>query len=293
MTTITLTGIDERTDLEALDALAAEHIRAEFGILYSAQRTGKEPRYPAEAAIASFLGHPGLKGRCALHICGAEALESALNGGLSYWLAQVPRFQINGPVRPDHVAQLCRDWPHATIITQHNVRNAMLCRLDAENHSLLFDESGGRGKKPERWERPPIPEKAFGYAGGLGPYNIAEEAQKIGQVANPGWWVDMESSLRGYGDWFDAEKARAVLESCRGLKPLGGEFWLHSIHGAVAVLGWKNGHVIGICRGRQRALELGLLLGRLCLRPEGFYLEDPAGKRDTHAIALQPGDGPE
>lgn len=255
------------------------------GILYSVKNAGIAKRYPSRAWINSTLARPALRGRCALHICGDSTRADLLAGLLSFECAQVPRIQVNGKLRPEQARQLCDEWPDASIITQHNATNPLLYHLDRENHSLLFDESGGRGQAPAGgWQRAPIPDKAFGYAGGLGPENIQAEAEKIGQLANPGWWVDMEGRLRSPDDWFDVDKARDVLILCRGMKPLGGEFWLHAIHGAVAVLGYRNGHVVGICKGTQRALELRLLEGRLCLRPEGFYLEDPAMKRDTHKL---------
>jgi hypothetical protein len=98
------------------------------------------------------------------------------------------------------------------------------------NLSLLFDESKGLGTLAASW--PGAAEAAgvpFGYAGGLGPDNVAEQ---LGRMAGPAAglpvWIDMESSLRtmrprgdddhdhGGGaqdDTFDVGKAVRCLET--------------------------------------------------------------------------------
>ena len=66
------------------------------------------------------------------------------------------------------------------------------------NLSFLFDESKGRGTLAANW--PGVAEAAgvpFGYAGGLGPENVAAQLARMALAAHGApVWVDMESSLR-------------------------------------------------------------------------------------------------
>ena len=60
-----------------------------------------------------------------------------------------------------------------------------------------------------------VQRRSHGYAGGLGPDNLAVELASIKAVASSGWWVDMESKLRDEHDKFDvgrAEQCAAIFE---------------------------------------------------------------------------------
>jgi len=115
------------------------------------------------------------------------------------------RIQVNGLLEIPDVRHLCRLYPRHTIITQHTPKNRYLMAVNAENHVLLVDGSGGRGISPESWRQPDTA-KVVGFAGGLGPDNLADELQTISRIARPGWWVDMEGKLR-VDDWFSLELA--------------------------------------------------------------------------------------
>lgn len=83
--------------------------------------------------------------------------------------------------------------------------------------SGLFDTSHGAGRLPGGgWRKPIDGHKWCGYAGGLGPMNIAEELPKIQAAAGDvPFWVDMETRLYDGRDQFDLGRCRAVLEACR------------------------------------------------------------------------------
>ena len=80
----------------------------------------------------------------------------------------------------------------------------------------LFDLSGGAGILPEKWPRPmhygvrPV----FGYAGGLGPENLAEQLPLIAEAAGTTrFWIDMETKVRSHDDeLFDLSKVTDCLK---------------------------------------------------------------------------------
>lgn len=198
---ITLTGVDERTPIEALT------LDAEIGILYSATPEGRN-RYPSYDWIKR---NAGFFRRAALHICGSNARLALLAGRLDLILTNFQRVQVNGHVETREVEQLCHDHPELQFITQHNERNTHLLEFKAPNHQLLVDASGGRGISPERWKRPDT-DKVVGFAGGLGPDNLADQLEVIrGLAAGERSWVDMEGKLR-IDDWFSVTTARKAVE---------------------------------------------------------------------------------
>jgi hypothetical protein len=112
---------------------------------------------------------------------------------------------------------------HLDSAFEHEVRNCY----------GLFDVSGGAGILPDGWPQPihiDIEPGEFGegieywrysgYAGGLGPGNLAEQIPKIIEASggteftNEGRiWLDMESRVRSDDDrQFDLQKVRRCLE---------------------------------------------------------------------------------
>ena len=202
--TITLTGADERTDVGLLAGLDAE-----IGLLYTATPEGRNryPRWEWISAAAAELP------RASLHVCGRGARELLMAGVLD--VGSFQRLQVNGALEPENVEALCCLYPEHTIITQHHPRNRALLAVEADNHAVLIDGSGGRGISPDGWE-PPVTGKACGFAGGLGPDNLASEGAAICAVARPGWWADMEGKLR-VDDWFSTELAAECVTVFRRL----------------------------------------------------------------------------
>ena len=191
---LTMTGADERTDVSALTKLDAE-----IGLLYTETPEGRN-RYPRW----EWIRETSLElRRASLHVCGRGARAKLMEGTLP--VSGFQRIQVNGGILALEVEHLCEMYPRHTIITQHHVYSAHLLFVRSLNHAVLLDASGGRGISPSGWAQPAT-EKSVGFAGGLGPDNLAAELQKISRIACPGWWVDMEGKLR-VDDWFSLELA--------------------------------------------------------------------------------------
>lgn len=206
---ITVTGADERTDLTRLKSLDCE-----VGILVSVTPEGRH-RYPRLEWITEAAAYLP---RVAFHICGIQTRELATRGVLPVPLLFPGRIQVNGTPSPAEVKHWLQALPNSRIITQHTANNAALLDLCGDNHELLVDGSGGRGILPARWDNPPT-HKNVGFAGGLGPENLAGQLVPISEVAAAGWWVDMESSLRTSDDWFDVSRAIEAVERFHATLP--------------------------------------------------------------------------
>lgn len=209
---ITLTGIDKRVPYNWLDEALAEYPELELGLLYTHGPEGR-PRYPR----ASWIEHMVYEfpGRCAVHLCGGRIRAEAQHGTLPEWVAQAARIQANGSYGICEVANLCLRYPNSEIITQHTLHGEDLTTYpNIANHALLVDASGGRGVSPGTWHRPTTT-KRVGFAGGLGPDNLAQELPRIANVSTGEYWVDMEGRLRDHNDWFCLERAEKVLNVFR------------------------------------------------------------------------------
>lgn len=221
---VTITGADESVKVDDLVRLSEEFPFVEWGILFSTSRIGT-PRYP---------GLPWVQGlACAArtystalsaHLCG-QYRRDALNAnwswqraiGDAHWF--FGRVQINCSADPSPLSQMLHKWPsEQRIIVQCGEKNRhrVIEAVDYEYRlDVLFDSSGGRGELPRAW--PFALERVLcGYAGGLGPDNVAQELETIGAVAREqSFWIDMERRVRSEDDTqFDLGKVRAVLEAC-------------------------------------------------------------------------------
>ena len=200
---ITLTGADERTDLDRLVDLEAE-----IGLLYTDTPEGRN-RYPSRDWIAFAVARLPM---AAVHICGRAARAQLAKGLLGDIVGPASRIQVNGLITAHEVEELCARYPHQDIITQFTPGSADMLQARAQNHSVLVDASGGRGILPDLWIRPAT-DKSVGFAGGLGADNLEEQLERLIRVtpAGPRWWVDMEGRLRE-NDWFCVKKARRCVE---------------------------------------------------------------------------------
>lgn len=219
----TLTGADDGVNHTDLLYLSASHSFAEWGVLFHNARQGIG-RYPSFAWIDTLcsLTHGVPRAHFALHICGRDAVHEFLQGTgkVSDVAVHFGRIQLNliaSSVDPASLIAALRRHPSKTIITQHNAANESLWRLLGEvpNHSVLFDESGGRSINPATWPSP-LPGKLCGYAGGLGPDNLAVELQRIQMAAEKKpFWIDMEGKLRNEADQFDLSSVQTCLSIVR------------------------------------------------------------------------------
>jgi hypothetical protein len=198
---ITFTGADDATSIESMAALSARY-PIEWAILFSPSRQGKDPRYPGVAALGR-LSASGL--RLAAHLCGdyARDVVEGRDPEIPVMLGSYARLQIN------HAA------PNPEAIAAYSKRVGVPCIAQARGEtfpddtsiSWLFDASGGRGIAPKAWPR--HPGRTVGYAGGIGPDNVASSLAAI--AADGPYWIDMESGVRT-GDLFNLDLVAAVCE---------------------------------------------------------------------------------
>lgn len=204
---VTVTGVDVRTDLAALPD-------CEIGVLYTETPEGRN-RYSSWYDVLSITKQLVRLGRkVAIHICGSRARRRLFDGELVELTALAQRIQVNGRLDQEELHEICYLHPSHQIITQANAWNRCLLDAPTGNHAILVDGSGGRGISPSEWLRPET-DKPVGFAGGLGAHNIVAQLPLIHAVAQGAWWIDMEGLLRDEDDWFDVERANAVVDAVK------------------------------------------------------------------------------
>ena len=232
VTKITLTGVDENTDLLQLAAISKAN-PVEWGFLYSPKQQGEPGRYPSIYFLKKALALLPSSVQMALHVCGQGvgdilAGEPVATTLVDLLTARSGRLQLNfnhrkRPVDVPALARFLTENQSLTVITQiHNGNSDVqpglfqILGFAPANHALLFDASGGRGQVATTLEAPRhgVP---CGYAGGIGPDNLVERVAAINTlVGDLDTWIDMESSLRtttGGTDWFDLQKCQVTLEA--------------------------------------------------------------------------------
>lgn len=227
---VTVTGADDSIEAEDLVALSEEFPFAEWGILFSASRQG-EPRYPSKEWIADLWKYSTQGLTLSAHLCGRWARDLVLKNDFS-WLKEYgqvcemfKRIQINFH---GHFLEGHAEWPDnmrrnsdKQYILQYDGANDSACDLlmRSKDYSAvpLFDRSGGAGIVPGEWPKL-IPDIYCGYAGGLGPDNLAEEMIRIEKAAGEGRiWIDAETRVRSEDDKkFDLSKVCRFLDIAKG-----------------------------------------------------------------------------
>jgi phosphoribosylanthranilate isomerase len=220
MPSITLTGVDDATDLDAILSAASSHQPGlvEWGVLYSTSNAGR-PRYPSRSTIDKIArlceGVPTAP--FALHICGRSVADFiASREHVSEIARAFPRVQINfAAPKHDLVAlrRLIEVNPRRAFITQRNTANFNLwpAFADLPNHAYLFDASGGRGVQRMAWPAAMLNARC-GWSGGLGPDNLEAQLPRIHAAARLPYWIDMESGLRDEADQLDLGRACRCIE---------------------------------------------------------------------------------
>ena len=224
LTACTLTGVDEVTPLVELAVVSDLYPYAEWGFLYLPEQQGRPGRFPSvERMRRAFRELPPYV-QIALHVCGSGAAqlldgEPVIGGLVEQIRGRRGRVQLNVDVvgRPIDLARLRRFMqaqPDLIFITPFNEANAGVLPALAglPNHSILFDDSLGRGVLPASW-RPAMKEVDCGYAGGLGPDSLDEQLPRI-YAASGGapFWIDMAGRLRDAYDRFSMHFVRQCLE---------------------------------------------------------------------------------
>lgn len=233
LTKVTITGIDERTDLERLQDLQKRFPFAEFGMLISGDWLLNGNRFPDPQILwnlANILCKPYAFLHLSCHFCGTMA-TGIVKGDFSVMDNLLPpsdlfrifeRCQLN--VNADGMfGQLRRVKPFANlqevIVQMHSSELFReFCKGTLpDGVSYLLDTSGGRGIDTpiQVVDAPGI---HVGYAGGIGPDNVEEKLRTLLEYPSDGrFWIDMETRVRDDDDWLDLDKVEQVLATCDAL----------------------------------------------------------------------------
>ncbi len=206
---VTFTGADDATPPDRMVEIGRRW-PVEWGLLFSRKRQGAG-RYPSLDFLGSLRGR-GL--RLAAHVCGAYADEIVDTGacsdfeGLAASLGlEFERIQIN-------TGRSFDPGVFAAFAARFGARAIAQCRdafPEDDRVDWLHDVSAGEGLMPSF--RPVPGQQVFGgYAGGLGPENVAAELVAIARTHPVGrrFWIDMETKVRS-ADVFDLDSCEAVL----------------------------------------------------------------------------------
>lgn len=263
---VTITGADDSIEPTQLIKLTEQYPFVEWGILVSQSSMGK-PRFPSEPWLNKLrlLTRVPHQLPLSLHICGkwVRQLLAGVDAIPPEMLHGYSRVQLNFHAErtdcsaPISAASILSAWREKYHIKQvifqidgvngNKHMDAIMEQYDPDFwfvHCVpLFDASGGAGVLPSEWPRPcyfdEMEEADYhGYAGGLGPQNLAEQLPKIAAAAaEPDWlarhdpeelhdqaneltgpapyWIDMETHVRSEHDrQFDLAKVRRCLEIC-------------------------------------------------------------------------------
>lgn len=215
----TLTGVDEKTSFNWIAEISERHKFVEWGVLFSLTAEDKDERYGSMSFIERFATNSWNKPiNSALHICGKAVNQFVENtNNIREIASKFNRVQLNFNLAraPFDIKQLddaIRSF-NGIVITQHNEANFEVTRLiNAPNHQVLFDASGGRGLHTTNWpER--LNDKVHGYAGGFGPDTVIDDLLGVHLSAHSEpYWIDMETKLRHLG-YLSEEKCELVLNA--------------------------------------------------------------------------------
>lgn len=231
--TVTITGADDNTDIDALMKIHNHYPFVEFGILFSRSRQGTS-RYPSlewvkllqEEAFSHCMSKmPEIK--LSAHLCGDYTWQRLTTGlfnsafddlGDIMFGKLFSRCQLNFNSTNNPACEKFYDsFKYSTTkqILQFNKANHDLCQriieMNNPNVHFLYDGSGGRGVLPSEWKGV-VPNQFTGYAGGLNPDNLEEALFKIDMVVGFNEiWIDTESGVRT-DDKLDLDKVVKFLE---------------------------------------------------------------------------------
>lgn len=220
LTGVTFTGADNSIEPIALANISERYPEVEWGILFSPKHQ-YSPRFPSDGWIKRLLNYD-LK--LSAHLCGGWVRNLVDEGRFSwadrYGDSRFGRVQLNFHAEPIQFYGLFNlleaDEIAIPIILQcDGAHDETIKKLWTEYTDIcpLFDTSGGAGILPNRWPQA-WKDTTCGYAGGLGPENVASELDKIRLAAgDQPFWIDMERRVRSADDLtFDLDKVRAVLK---------------------------------------------------------------------------------
>ncbi|QDV49590.1 hypothetical protein [Gimesia fumaroli] len=228
---VTITGADDRTNVQDLIELSKEFPFVEWGILIGTSTGQRFPSYNWIHELAEAKVESGLNINLSLHLCGGHLREvtsgrSYLHDHLGNSMFVFQRVQLNfhgekqGPDCSEKILNAfckiernCFGWD-PTIIFQLDGVNYWLYEAAERRFAVcgLFDRSHGAGVVPNEWPKART-DIQTGWAGGLGPDNLAEELPKIDSQALSAmnYWIDMETQVRT-DEVLDLEKVSQCLK---------------------------------------------------------------------------------
>ena len=234
-------GADDSVDPDLMALISAQHPYVEWGVLFRPDLEGK-PRYATPAWVDRLAAVKKTAGSCmrlAGHLCGAR-VPQVLAGDSSFvqevakkgfGRVQVNATAING-VDTSRLTEgaiglrkAMLETPDVEWIVQLNdetrpLWDGLIAAGAPPNMSVLYDASCGTGVLASSFPAPhdTIP---CGYAGGMGPDNIAQVLPGVAAAAaGREVWVDMESSLRATqdgNDVFSIDKCYRCIKNAAGL----------------------------------------------------------------------------
>lgn len=249
LTKVTVTGADFSTKPSELVDVAAIYPFVEFGILWNGSPYSS-PRFPSMDWMLELLDlQPKHNLKLSLHLCGQSCCDF-LNGvflgmpeplGVRWKCCQINTYGMPHIFDVHRLRETVRKITSngQQVIFQYDKVNTdiqMSCvghhvydEYESGDFSIvsLFDLSHGRGVLPEKWEHPllktkiswvPVPFSSFtGFAGGLSPENVAQQIEKILEVAGETpFWIDAETHLRTDDlQQFDLTKVLHFLEAAK------------------------------------------------------------------------------
>ena len=229
---VTFTGVDETTSLRKLKTIHTQYPKAEFAVLIGDQtgRRDAQMRFPNLNHIVTFRDQSRERGLdTAVHLCGrwaraAVGKDDEIEATTVITLCEgFARVQLNvpggyftneaqGKIGLDRFADQA-GCAHVIVQRRSSEEPAPSSHPKVE---YLWDRSAGTGQENfESWPAPRSSERRCGYAGGIGPSNIAQALRFVERHSEHPIWLDMESSLRSWG-WFNPEAVERVCETAFG-----------------------------------------------------------------------------
>jgi hypothetical protein len=225
---VTFTGADDMTSIEDMMLLSHEYPFIEWGILLPSKGKSRFPSAPWTQRLVGSAALAPWPVQLAGHVCppwtglilnGVHTLYSLI--GTAFERVQINTHGENYEfkrgwlerltVMPDDNVEGNREY----ILQLDGVSDKELERSTTSRLTGLYDRSHGAGVLPGEW--PKAGRDWIGYAGGLGPDNLAAELPKILTAsAGSDIWIDMETQVRGPDCRFDLAK---VLACCKIAKP--------------------------------------------------------------------------
>lgn len=240
---ITCSGANETTDIEMLVKILASYRRAEIGVQVSEKKCcfGSQ-RMVWIQNLVHYLGVNKKFINAALHI-NPSWVEDVGQGILSHELQHLltirnikgnpffQRVQLNFKIGRDRIPDVYRLlnlmqlYKSRRFIFSYNEENAAfikkmysLCQEVGLRFDILYDESHGEGIVPKQRQPAVFTNIMQGYAGGIGPDNVAEVLDEIALAQKKkqsllGVAIDAEGKLKNADGHFDIELCQRYLQA--------------------------------------------------------------------------------